>query len=122
MAGLLPYTSLKEKYNMTKIIYFLTPTSIIKVGTKAVEFVPIVGPFMTYAKKATKATELSNPVSATSRGIGLMFNHCFGKVGAITIECALWFSLSVAGGVTGNPVLIAGGAECGNLVLDEILD
>ena len=106
---------------MTKVIYFITPTSIIKVGSKAAEFVPIVGPWMTYTKKATKATQLSNPVSATSRGIGLMFNHCFGKVGAITIECALWFGLSVVGGVTGNPVFIAGGAECGNLVIDELI-
>ena len=70
---------------MTKIIYFITPQSIIKVGSKATEFIPILGPMAQYTKKAKKVTELNNPVSATSRGIGIMFNYCFGKVGAMSI-------------------------------------
>ena len=41
-----------------------------------------------------------------SRGVGILFNYCFGKAGAVSIECALWFGFSVAGGVTCNPALI----------------
>lgn len=107
---------------MVKIIYFVTPKTIIKVGSKATEFIPILGPMAKYTKNAKKITELSNPVSATSRGIGVMFDYCFGKAGAMSIECALWIGLSTIGGLTGNPALIAGGAEFGNLVLEEILD
>ena len=107
---------------MTKIIYFITPKSIIKVGSKAAEFIPILGPLAQYTKKAKKVTELSDPVSATSRGIGVMFNYCFGKAGAMSIECILWLGLSTAGGIIANPVLIAGGAEFGNMLLDEIID
>ena len=87
-----------------------------------VRTLPILGPMATYTKKAKKVTELNNPVSATSRGIGLMFNYCFGKAGAMSIECILWLGLSTAGGLTANPGLIAGGAEFGNTLLDEIID
>lgn len=52
----------------------------------------------------------------------MLFNYCFGKAGAVSVECALWFGLYLAGGITANPVLIAAGAEFGNLVIDEILD
>ena len=107
---------------MTKIIYFVRPKTIIKLGSKTVEFIPILGPMAQYTKKAKKVTQLSDPVSATSRGIGIMFDHCFGKAGAMTIECILWLGLSTAGGITGNPILIAGGAEFGNILLDEIID
>lgn len=107
---------------MTKIIYFITPQSIIKVGSEATDFIPILGPIAQYTKKAKKVTELSNPVSATSRGIGIMFNYCFGKVGAMFIECILWLGLSIAADITANPALIAGGAEFGNMLLDEIID
>ena len=51
-----------------------------------------------------------------------MFNYCFGKTGAMSIECILWIGLSTVSGITANPVLIAGGAEFGNLLLDEIID
>ena len=104
------------------IIYFIKPKSIIKVGSKATEFIPILGPMAQYTKKAKKVTELSDPLSATSRGIGIMFNYCFGKVGAMSIECILWLGLSTAVGITANPILIAGGAEFGNMLFDEIID
>ena len=49
---------------MTKINYFVTPKSLIKIGSKAVEFVPILGPTVDFTKKAKKVTELTDPVSA----------------------------------------------------------
>lgn len=65
---------------------------------------------------------MTDPVSASSRGIGMIFNFCFGKTAAASVECTLWLGLSVAGGLTGNPVLIAAGAQFGNMVIDEITD
>ena len=41
---------------MTQMIYFITPKSLIKITTKAGEFLPIVGPTLTYTKKAQKMT------------------------------------------------------------------
>ena len=77
---------------------------------------------MEFTKKAKKVTEMTDPVSASSRGIGILFNYCFGKAGAVSIECLLWISLSAAGGGTCNPGLIAAGAQFGNMVIDEIID
>lgn len=105
---------------MTTIFYFLTPTSLVKIGSKAAEFIPVLGPTLDFSKKAKKVTEMTDPISA--RGVGILFNYCFGKAGAVSIECALWFGFSVAGGVTCNPALIAAGAQFGNMVMDEILD
>ena len=96
---------------MTKILYFITPSSLVKIGIKAGEFIPVVGPALTFSKKAKKITEMTDPVSASSRGIGIVFNYCFGKAGAVSIECALWFGFSVFGGITGNFALIAAGAQ-----------
>jgi len=107
---------------MTQIIYFITPKSIIKITSKAAEFIPIIGPSLEFTKKAKKFTEMTDPVSASSRGIGILFNYCFGKAGAVSVECILWLSLSVAGGVTCNPGIIAAGAQFGNMVIDEIID
>ena len=107
---------------MVRIFYFITPTSLAKIGSKAIEFIPVVGPTLDFTKKAKKMTELADPVSASSRGVGIVFNYCFGKAGAVSIECALWFGFCVTGGVTGNPILIAAGAQFGNMVIDEILD
>lgn len=112
---------------MTKIVYFTLPSSLTaagleKLGLKTTEFLPIVGPTLEFTKKAKKITKISNPITATSRGIGVLFDFCFGKTGAVTIECVLWFSLSVAGGATGNIYIIAAGAEFGNMVLEEFLD
>ena len=50
---------------MAKIVYFIAPTSVIKVGTKLTEFVPILGPAAQYTRKARQITELADPVSAT---------------------------------------------------------
>lgn len=107
---------------MSKIICFLTPQSFVKVGTKIAEFVPLLGPTVEYSRKAKKITQISDPVSASAQGVRMLFTYCFGKVGAITLECSLWITLSVAGGVTCNPNLIAAGAQFGSLVLDEILE
>ena len=104
------------------LILFITPKTIAKLGTKAVEFIPVVGPSLEFTKKAKKITEISDPVSASSRGVGILFNYCFGKAGAVSIECILWLGLSTAGGLTANPALIAFGAQFGNLVIDEIID
>jgi len=106
---------------MTQILYFVTPTSIVKIGSKAAEFVPILGPTLEFTKKAKKVTELTDPVSASSRGIGVLFNYCFGKAGAVSIECILWLGFSTAGGATCNPTLIAVGAQFGNMVIDELI-
>ena len=107
---------------MTAILYFVTPSSFVKIASKAGEFIPVLGPLLDFSKKAKKITEMTDPVGASSRGIGIVFNFCFGKAGAVSVECALWLSLSVAGGVTANTVLIATGAQFGNMVMDEILD
>ena len=65
---------------------------------------------------------MTDPVSTSSRGIGMIFNFCFGKTAAVSVEYTLWLGLSVAGGLTGNPALIAAGAQFGNMVIDEIID
>jgi len=107
---------------MTTIIYFITPTSLVKIASKGAEFIPVLGPTLDFTKKAKKVTEMTDPISASSRGVGILFNYCFGKAGAVSIECALWFGFSVAGGITCNPALIAAGAQFGNMVMDEIID
>ena len=107
---------------MTKILYFVTPTSLVKVVGKAAEFIPVLGPTLDLTKKAKQVTEMSDPISASSRGVGILFNYCFGKAGAVSVECALWVTLSVTGGLTCNPGLIAASAQFGNMLMDEILD
>ena len=72
---------------MTKIIYFITPKIVAKLGTKAAKFIPVLGPTVEYAKKAQKATQIANPVSASTRRVGLLFTFCFGKAGALSLEC-----------------------------------
>ena len=108
------------------ILFFITPTGLItvasKVGGKAAEFLPVLGPAVKYTKKAKQVTQLTDSVSASSRGIGVMFDFCFGKAGTMSAECLLWLSLSTAGGLTGNPLLIAAGAEFGIMLLEEITD
>ena len=104
---------------MTKIIYFVTPTSIVKITSKAAEFISILGPSLEFTKKAKNVTEMTNSVSASSRGIGILFNYYFGKAGAVSLECILWFGFSTAGGVTCNPASIALGAQFGNMVVDD---
>ena len=96
-----------------RIIYFVTPSSFVKIASKAGEFISVLGPAIEFTKKAKKVTEMTDPVGASSRGIGIVFNFCFGKAGAVSVECALWLSLSVDGGVTANPGLIALGAQFG---------
>ena len=71
---------------MTKIIYFVTPTIIVKVGSKAADFIQVLGPSLEFTKKAKKVTEIADPVSASSRGIRIFFNYCFGKADAVSVE------------------------------------
>ena len=40
------------------IIYFVTPTTIVKIGSKTAEFVPILGPTLEFTKKAKKITDM----------------------------------------------------------------
>ena len=69
---------------------------MVKIGSKAAEFIPVLGPTLDFTKKAKKVTEITDPIGASSRGVGIIFNYCFGKAGAVFIECALWFGFSVA--------------------------
>lgn len=68
---------------MTKILYFIIPTSLVKIGSKAAEFIPVLGPTLDFSKKAKKVTEMTDPISASSRGVGILFNYCFGKARAV---------------------------------------
>jgi hypothetical protein len=72
------------------IICFITPASMVKIASKAAEFIPVCGPYIEYTKKAKTLTQLSNFVSAGPKGVGIMFTFCFGKARALTAECALW--------------------------------
>lgn len=74
---------------MTTILFFVTPRSLVKIGSKAAEFIPVLGPTLNFSKKAKKITAMTDPISASSRGVGVLFNYCFGKAGAVSIECAL---------------------------------
>ena len=107
---------------MTRIIYFITPKSLLKIGTKTAEFIPVLGPTLDFSKKPKKFTEITDPISSSSQGVGILFNYCFGKAGAGSIECALWFGFSVAGGVNCDLAIIAVGSQFGNMVIDEMLD
>jgi len=112
---------------MVHITYFVIPSGLAakgleKIGSKASDFLPVVGPFLNYSKRARKVTNMANPVAATARGIATISDFCFGKTTTLSIECLLWLGFSVAGGLTANPFLIAAGADMGNLVLDEILE
>jgi hypothetical protein len=68
---------------------------MVKLGSKAAEFVPILGPTLEFTKKAKKVSQLTDPVSASSRGVGILFNYCFGKAGAVSIECILYIVVRV---------------------------
>ena len=52
---------------MTKVLYFVTPKSFVKIGSKAAEYIPILGPSLEFTKKAK--TDLTDPISASSQGI-----------------------------------------------------
>ena len=68
---------LLKKESATKIIYFITLTTIVKIGSKTKEFIIILGPSLKFTKKTKKVTEMANHVSTSSRGIGITFNYCF---------------------------------------------
>jgi len=120
LAGSLLCVLLQEE-SVTKIIYFVTPTTIIKIGNKATEWIPILSPSLEFTKKAKKVIEMADTVNASSQGIGILFNYCFGKAGTVSVDCILWLGFSIAGRATCNPGLIAAGAQFGNMVIDEII-
>ena len=60
-----------------------------------------------FTKKAQKVTEMSDPISASSQGVGIFFKYYFEKTGVVSIECALWLGFFVAGGITCNLARIA---------------
>jgi hypothetical protein len=68
---------------MTKILFFITPTSLVKltskIGSKAAGFVPVLGPTLKFTKKAEKVTKLTNPVAAGSRELGFFWNIVSGR-------------------------------------------
>lgn len=107
---------------MTNIICFITPATIAKIGSGAVDWIPVLGSTLEFSKKAKKVTEITDPVSASARGVGILFNYCFGKAGAVSLECIIWLGCSVAGGATGNPIVIGLGAQFGKMVIEEIID
>lgn len=107
---------------MTNLLFFIPPKLVAKLANKATEFVPVLGPFANFNKKVTKITSATNPISASTQGVGMLFNYCFGKAGAVTAECILWFGFSTIGGMTANPAFIAVGAEFGNMILDEFIE
>ena len=46
---------------MTKVVYFILPSSLTevglqKLGLKSVDFLPVVGPTVSYLRKAKKVT------------------------------------------------------------------
>lgn len=43
----------------------------------------VLGPQLQFTKKAKKLTKMTDPISASARGIGILFNYCFGNVGAV---------------------------------------
>ena len=40
---------------MTKILYFVTPTSLVKIGSKAAEFILVLGPTLDFLQKSEKS-------------------------------------------------------------------
>lgn len=113
MAGslLLLYILLKEGIVYDNV-FFITPKTVAKIGTKAAEFAPFIGPGVEYVKKAQKFTDIADPVTASSCGIEMIFKSCFGKTAVV----------SVAGGMTADPVLIGLGAQMGNIIVDKLID
>ena len=68
-----------------KQFIFFNPTSLVKIVSKAAKFILVVGPSLGFTKIAKKVTEMTDPLNVTSRGMSIMFNYYFGKVGAVSI-------------------------------------
>lgn len=43
-------------------LYFVTPTSLVKIENKAAEFIPVLGPTLDFPKKVKKVTEMTDPI------------------------------------------------------------
>lgn len=50
---------------MTTILYFVTPRNLVKIGSKAAEFIPVLGSTLDFFKKAKKVTEMTDLISAS---------------------------------------------------------
>ena len=106
---------------MTSIIMFISPKPFInKIASIGNEFVPVVGPMVKFTKKASKLTKITNPVTAASRGVGLVVISCTGPVIKYPVLCALWGTTAIVGGITVNPVLIGFSLEFSEIILEEI--
>ena len=91
-----------------------------KVIEKSVEFVPVIGPGLKYIKTAKKVNKFANPVKATTYTAGMLLEICGAKYAKYSALCTVWATTTTAGFLTGNPALIAVGAQFGNMVIDDI--
>jgi hypothetical protein len=91
-----------------------------KVVNKGAEFVPFVGPAYKYTRKAVKVTKLTNPVSPTSRAVGIIVIACTGPVIKYPALCALWGATAIVGGATANPALLGASLEFSEMLLEEL--
>ena len=106
---------------MSSIVLFISPKPFIKkVASVGTEFVPIVGPMVKFTTKASKITKITNPVTAASRGVGLVVISCTGPIIKYPALCALWGTTAVVGGITVNPVLIGASLEFSEMILEEV--
>ena len=106
---------------MSSILLFISPKPIIKkIASTGSEFVPIVGPMIKFTTKASKITKISNPVTAASRGVGLVVIACTGPIIKYPVLCALWGTTAVVVGATANPVLIGASLEFSEMILEEV--
>lgn len=102
---------------MVKVILFITPEVIAKISSKSIEFRPVISWSLDLSRKAVKLTKLSDLVSSATLAVGTMFEFSFGKIIAISIECTLWPSLSIAGGLISNPTITASGWSFSSMVI-----
>lgn len=106
---------------MINIVFFVSPKPFIKkVASTGSEFIPVVGPMVKFVTKAEKVTKITNPVTAASRGVGMVVIACTGPIIKFPALCALWGATAVVGGMTANPVLIGASLEFSEMILEEL--
>jgi hypothetical protein len=84
------------------------------VVDRVIDFVPVIDGLVKFTTTAQKISKISNPVTATSRGIGLVVISCTGPLVAYPALCALWLTYSGFGIATGNPALLTAGLDFGS--------
>jgi hypothetical protein len=90
-----------------------------KVASFSQEYIPVVGPFYKYTKRAIKVTEIANPVTAVSRATGYLVMACSGPIIKYPALCAIWAGSSIIGWSTGNPIFISISFEFASMILEE---